>query len=344
MRLKNLFKMGLGAALAKGANIRIPLNVMLSVTNLCTSNCVYCNIPSRRQKELTTKEVFELIDQLVKLGTQRLGLWGGEPLTRDDIGNIIDYAKHKGLYVTMNSNGCLVEERKRDLKNLDHFILALDGPEEMHDRNRGAGSFRKAIQAIKILKDEMPVWTITVLTRNNLEGVDFILDTAKEFGIQATFQVLHHNDILGRDLEPLLPAQESYRVVVKKLIDKKRAGSPIASSFSYLNRVLNWPDYKKPVLSYSIDNLKCKAGQLYCNIDTDGSVYPCSLLVGKIKALNYLELGFKKAFDFMQDIPCKACNASCFTEYNYLYSLNPGVIFGWLKAIYASRKCVYANK
>jgi MoaA/NifB/PqqE/SkfB family radical SAM enzyme len=344
MRLKNLFRMGLGAALAKSANTRIPLNVMLSVTNRCTSNCVYCNIPSRLQKELTAKEIFGLIDQLADLGTQRLGLWGGEPLTRDDIGSIIDYAKNKGLYVTMDSNGYLAEEKIRDLRNLDHFILALDGPEKMHDRNRGAGSFQKAIKAIKILKDKMPVWTITVLTKDNLEGIDFVLETAKESGIQATFQVLHHNDILGKDLEALLPSRESYKAAIKKIIDKKKAGFPIVSSFNYLERVLNWQDYAKPMLSYPIDNLKCMAGRLYCNIDTDGSVYPCSLLVGKMKALNYLDSGFKKAFDSLRDIPCKACNASCFTEYNYLYSLNPGVIFGWLKAMRVSGKYSYADK
>jgi len=344
MRLKNIFNMGWEVLKANISNRRVPLNVMLSVTNRCTSNCIYCNIPSRRQRELTTKEIFGLIDQLIEMRTQRLGLWGGEPLIRDDIGQIVDYAKNKGLFVTLDSNGYLIKERLQDLKNLDHFILALDESEEMHDHNRGAGSFQKAMEAAKLLKGKLSTWTITVLTKHNLEGIDFILETARNYGFLATFQVLHHNEILGRNSESLLPSAEAYRTAIRKLIHKKKTGSPIASSLRYLEHLLNWPDYKKPTLSYPIDNLKCWAGQLYCNVDTDGSVYPCSLLVGKMKALNYLDVGFKKAFDYIQKVPCQACNASCFTEYNYLYSLNLSTIIEWLRAMHISRRHLRASK
>ncbi len=99
MGLKNIVGMGRGALLANLFGRRIPLSVMYSVTNRCPSQCAYCNIPNRKQRELTTKEAFSLIDQLVEAGTQRLALWGGEPLVRDDIGSIIDYAKIKGLYL-----------------------------------------------------------------------------------------------------------------------------------------------------------------------------------------------------------------------------------------------------
>jgi len=271
-------------------------------------------------------------------------LWGGEPLIRDDIGRIIDYAKNKGLFVTLDSNGYLAEERLECLKNLDHFVLALDGPLDAHERNRGAGSFQKAMKALKLLRGKVPVWTITVLTKHNLESIDFILEMAKNFDALATFQVLHHNEILGKNSESLLPSEGLYREAIKKLIDKKKTGSPIASSLRYLERLSNWPDYRKPALSHPVDSLKCWAGRLYCNVDTDGSVYPCSLLIGKMKALNYLEAGFKKAFDYIRETPCASCNASCFTEYNYLYSLDLSAVTGWLKAIHVSRRRPYANK
>lgn len=56
--------MGIGVLFAHLLNKRIPLNVMLSVTNHCPSRCSYCNIPDRNQKELTTKQIFYLIDEL----------------------------------------------------------------------------------------------------------------------------------------------------------------------------------------------------------------------------------------------------------------------------------------
>lgn len=338
MRMSNLINMGSGALRANIFNAKIPLNVMLSLTNRCTSNCNYCNIPNRKQRELSTKEVFSLIDQLSEAGTQRIGLWGGEPLLRDDIGMIIDYAKQKGLFVTLDSNGYLIEEKADLLKNLDHLLLSLDGPEHVHELNRGKGSFRKLMAAIKLLRKKIPIWTITVLTKNNLESVDFILETAMEYEFLTSFQVLHHNDVLGRNLSSLLPAREAYRAAIKKLIFKKKKGFPIASSYRYFEHILDWPDFEKTTLPYSVGKLKCWAGKLYCNVDTDGAVYPCSLLIGKTGSLNYLDAGFKKAFERMPEFNCGACNASCFTEYNYIYSLNIGSILLWLKAMHRTKK------
>ena len=54
---------------------------------------------------MTTREVFRLFDEIAAMGTIRIGLWGGEPLIRDDIGDILEYGKKKGFYITMDTNG-----------------------------------------------------------------------------------------------------------------------------------------------------------------------------------------------------------------------------------------------
>lgn len=360
MKLKNLIRMGWGAFGANLWNRRVPLNVMLSVTNRCLSRCSYCNIPNRKQKELTTDEIFSLIEQISELGCQRLGLWGGEPLIRNDIGQIIDYAKKKGLFVTLDSNGYLLPEKIKALNNLDHLILALDGPQEVHDLNKEPGSFQKAMSAIEAAAGRIPFWTITVLTKNNLDSIDFILNQARQYGFLATFQLLHHNDRLSRNQQTLSPSSQSYKRAIEKLILEKKNGTPIASSLNYLYHILNWPDYKtatspdepNPAKSASrrwvrflgrftsnrVNHLRCWAGRLYCNVDTDGSVYPCSLLVEKVNSLNFLEVGFKKAFNEVTFDSCKGCLASCFTEYNYLYSLDIATIIEWLKAMRKTKK------
>ena len=343
MKFKNIAKMGWETLRANLFNIKVPLNVMLSVTNRCPSRCSYCNIPSRKQKELTTAEVFRLIDQISEMGCQRLGLWGGEPLIRDDIADIINYAKKKRLFVTLDSNGYFLSQKMGALKGLEHLILGLDGPKEVHDLNREPGSFQKVMTAIKAAAGEIPTWTITVLTKNNIDSIDFILDKAREYGFLTTFQLLHHNNKLARNQEALLPSPESCKRGIKKLIEEKKKGAPIASSFNYLYHILQWDDYKITTYTHQVNNLKCWAGLLYCNVDTDGSVYPCSLLVEKVKSLNFLDVGFKKAFDSLTLDSCKACLASCFTEYNYLYSLDVGTIIEWLKAM-KKTKGIYARK
>jgi MoaA/NifB/PqqE/SkfB family radical SAM enzyme len=239
--------------------------------------------------------------------------------------------------VTLDSNGYLLPQKIKLISSLDHLILALDGPEEAHDLNREPGAFQKVMAAIEAVSGKIPLWTITVLTKNNINSIDFILDAARKYRFLATFQLLHHNDRMARNHDILLPSPASYKKAIEKLIIEKKKGAPIASSLNYLYHILHWPDYRTATYPYEINNLKCWAGRLYCNVDTDGSVYPCSLLVDRMGSLNFLEVGFEKAFENLKQNSCKGCMASCFTEYNHLYSLDISTITEWLKAMKKTR-------
>jgi len=282
---------------------------------------------------MTTAEILGLIDEMRKLGTKRLGLWGGEPLLREDIGRIISHAHDSGMYVTLDTNGILLKERVDVLNKLDHLVISMDGNRAGHDANRGAGTFDKVIAALELASKikGLKVWSLTVLTKENLQDIDFILDTAKRLKIYAAFQVLHHSDELGRNHEAMIPTDSQYREAIKKLIHRKRNGARISSSFRYLNYLLKWEDYVIRSRKGSHLSLRCKAGALYCNIDADGKVYACSLLVGREPAKNALEIGFKKAFESIPEVPCQACTAACYTEYNYLYALDPSCILEWIR-------------
>lgn len=333
MKINNMLKMGCVALAANIYKKKTPLNVMLSVTDRCTAHCSYCDIPGRGLKELDKQILFDLINQICSLGCQRLGIWGGEPLVRQDIGEIIDYAKNRRLFVTMDSNGHLLPQKMKEIRNLDHLILSLDGPQDMHDLNRGKGSFQKVMTAIEVAHNNVPFWTITVLTKYNLESIDFILEQARKYNFLTTFQLLHHNDILGRNKQDFLPSKNQYRKAILRLIEEKKRKAPIASSFKYLENLLKWEDYNLPTSPRRINKLKCWGGELFCNVDTDGSVYPCSLLIGKVNSLKFSEKGFKEAFETISRNGCQACLASCFTEYNYLYSLDIDTTLNWLKNI-----------
>jgi len=332
MKFGNLFKMAVHTGLANITNHTCPLNVMIAVTNKCNSRCGYCKIYTRKQRELTTAEIIELFNQLKKAGTQRIALWGGEPLVRDDIGELIDYTKNKcGFFISIDTNGYLVPNKIESLKKIDVLVISVDGPEQIHDKNRELGSFQKVIKALETAAPLMNVFTITVLTKENIKYIDYILDLAKKIGFSTTFQLLHHSDELASDNEDnMMPIAQQYRDAIKLLINRKREGYPIVSSVQYLEYILRWNDYKKTTLNESV-GLKCWAGKLYCNVDADGSVYPCSVMIGCVKPKNFLDVGFQEAFDNIRNIECQACAASCFTEYNFIHSLNLKVIYNWFK-------------
>jgi len=329
--------MGLRSLAYRWRGTRCPTNVMVAVTNRCNSRCRYCRIPSRPGRDMTTDELLRLVDELRAAGTVRLGLWGGEPLMRDDIGAIVSRAKRQGMYVTMDTNGLLWKERCGELRDLDHAVIAFDGNRAAHEANRGTGTFAKALEALEGASSTpgLKVWTLTVLTRHNLGDIDFILETAERLKIASAFQILHHNANLGRNHAELMVSNDQYREAVRHLLQRKREGARIASSTRYLNYLLAWPDYAVTTQPQPHLGLTCKAGALYCNVDADGKVYACSLLVDVAPAENARAVGFRKAFAAIPPLPCQGCTAACFTEYNYLYALDPVCIAQWVRAMRA---------
>lgn len=331
MYVRDAIKMGLASLGYKITCKRKPLNLMLSVTDRCTSNCRYCSIPERKGQGMSVNQIFSIIDQAVELGCARIGLWGGEPLIRPDIGEIIHYARSKGLYVTLDTNGYLVPEKIDAVLELSHLIISIDGREKPNDLNREPGSFKKVRRAMDAVGNRIPVWTLTVVTKHNLGEIDYLLSLCEERGYKASFQLLHHNEYLSRNHSELLPSDEDYRFFIRELWRAKRKGRPVINSFNYLKYLYTWSDFSKPTLREKRFGLKCLAGKLYCNIDTDGRLYPCSLLIDKVPAPDVLSLGLKKAFERISPLPCESCIATCFIEYNYLFALNFKTIMGWIR-------------
>lgn len=340
MKLSGQLAMGFDALLGFLGRHR-PVNVMASVTDRCPSRCAYCRIPERNRPDLPTDQWKRLFDEMAEAGTRRIGIWGGEPLVRDDIVELCRHARSLGIYVSLDSNGYLLPDRLEVLEAIDHLVLAYDGPREAHDANRQPGSHDRVMAAMEAASGRVRLWTITVLTRNNIHLIEEILGVASEYGFLATFQTLHHNEELGRNPEGLMPSREEYARAFSKLAELRRTGAPIANSAKYLDSLARWPDHRRTTSPQRLHGVSCRAGAMYCNIDVDGRVYPCSLLIGMYPgALNALDVGFRKAFEAASSLPCQACVAGCYTEYNYLYSLDMGVARQWFSSVRATDRAM----
>ena len=81
------------------------------VTRSCNLACSHCRASSKfgpYQNELTTKECFQVIDEIASFGSPLIILTGGEPLLRKDIFEIVDYGFKQGLRLVMAPNGTLL--------------------------------------------------------------------------------------------------------------------------------------------------------------------------------------------------------------------------------------------
>jgi MoaA/NifB/PqqE/SkfB family radical SAM enzyme len=307
-----------------------PLSVTIAVVGRCNYRCAYCKIWQQKKARMTTGQLLELIDQLSKMGTQRIGITQDEPLLHKDIGKIIDFCKERDIFVTLGTNGSLLEERIDQLKNLDVVIFSFDGPPEVHDRHRIPGAYDNVVNAMKVASARgIEIWTTTVLTKYNLDCIDYILEKAEELKFKAAFQLLYHSPQVAGSTESLLPPAQGYRRAIETLMEKKREGSPIINSFTLLKYLRDWPDYEHPFYDEAKVHkrkLKCWSGELFFHIESNGDVYPCTQLIGK--PANWLDVGLKKAMDSAKENRCPSCCLGAdYIEYNLLFSLHPEPIW-----------------
>ena len=91
---------------ARTREMRSPEAATFELTYGCNLRCVHCYNPTHRAlpQELTTQEVFSILDQLPDLGVVTLTFTGGELLVRPDVFDIFERAKRLGLLLDLISN------------------------------------------------------------------------------------------------------------------------------------------------------------------------------------------------------------------------------------------------
>jgi len=324
--LKNLF-------MAYAFGKKYPLTVSHIITTRCNLRCSYCDMWKHKEDEMNTSQIFQMLDEFSEMGMRRYGITGGEPLLRKDIGEVISYAKKKGLIVTLFTNGYFVKSRIDELKDLDVLITSFDGSKEVHEANRQEGAYDKVIEAIKIAREHgKVVWVGVTITKNNLNSIDFILEKSKELGFGMLFQPVYDYPGYSSDkAEDLQNFGYRYKKAIDKIIVAKKKGYLVLNSKKYLKLMKN-PLNQKP-------NKPCWAGKTYCALTPGGRVSPCFKIYALEQWPSGVEMGFKKAFLSLPDKPkCYGCFSYATTESNLFYSLNLPVMWNTYRCLIKHEK------
>ena len=92
---------------------------LLEITARCNMNCTFCFAEPDGAKDPSLDTVKRWIDDLTDPGKTLLQLSGGEPTVRDDLPEIVAYAKQVSCkYVQLNSNGLRLAEDEAFVKRL----------------------------------------------------------------------------------------------------------------------------------------------------------------------------------------------------------------------------------
>ncbi len=316
----------------------IPIFVTICVTPRCNLQCKYCYLGyyGGNSKEFTTEQLLNLIDELAQMGTKYISLNGGEALLRQDLGTIVNRIKEKNIICHLSTNALLIKKNISFIKKIDSLAISIDGARQSNDLNRGVGVYDKVLEAIEYLyRNNCKFHTHTVLTKNNKEALEEIVPLALKYKFKAQFSPLRNEDTPDKQI---ILGPTELRKITKKIIDYKKKGLPIFFSYKAYENLLNWPfTYDKQMtfdsLSITYRPIKCYIKRFSCHIEPDGLVYPCIVLVNKFKALNFLDIGFKKAWENLANNNCKACYNVCCNDLNLIFSFNPQAIWNAFKIV-----------
>lgn len=126
------------------------------LTLACCFGCRYCGSAGGRARadELSTAECMDAAEQLADLGCRRVSLIGGEVFLRRDWAQIAGRLTGLGVRVDVITNGYMMSpEVLEQLKQagVSSVAVSIDGPEDVHDAGRQAGSFKRAMEAVRVL-------------------------------------------------------------------------------------------------------------------------------------------------------------------------------------------------
>jgi len=170
-----------------------PFVLVWEVTQACELACKHCRAeadPERHPDELTTAEGERLLDEARRFGEgQLVVLSGGDPLSRDDVLDLVAYGVDRGLQMTMTPSGTasLTADRIEALADagLRRLALSIDGGSAAaHDEFRQEqGSFADTVAAARAARDAgLPLQINTTVCAETVDELPAIRDLVADLG------------------------------------------------------------------------------------------------------------------------------------------------------------------
>ena len=216
---------------------RLPILILCPVER-CNCRCRMCGYWSRKgTANLTLEQVESIAGEACDLGVIHAVFSGGEPLLHPDIINMCSVFKQSRTYVTVLTNGLLLEKWAEKLISVcDEIIVSLDGPREIHDDiRRVSGAYdriAKGIQAIQGQTDTIKISGRCTVQKRNIRYLRGIVDAAHELGLEkiSFLAVSDDREQFWQQAQPgepedLIPSIQEIPVLAKELsaLEKEHA-------------------------------------------------------------------------------------------------------------------------
>lgn len=288
-------------------------SMQMYLTNECNMRCPHCYMFAglKKDRELSTKEIFDIISSFRKRGGNNIVFSGGEIALRTDLYKILKYSYDLGISNEILTNGTLwsADLVQKVAPLITRVQISIDGyDEDTNSRIRGKGNFSKALNAVSLFYKtniDTEVSVTPYLDKDLSEDYQCYIDFARilnqkyhrpNFLVKFTFDILN-----GRTIHVSEKQKNDYQAIVTHIYNE-----------------LYGDFIDKPFLEFhkrgGIEN-NCDYGNIA--ISADGNVCLCPIIpemkpVGNIRINNFDELlDIAQKARVLSDInnlsPCKDC-------------------------------------
>lgn len=176
----------------------LPLTAMFELTYKCNLRCRHCYVvPDMHnglrdgglRRELDTRQVFNILDQLAEAGCLNIGFTGGEPFVREDIIDILEYARKKAFNIIVFTNGTLITPQMANiLKGLNINKVDISFHTTHKDTfdwlTKVKGTYKKVLRSVRLLKERgVDIYLKTTAMTINRDDLINIKHLAKKIGV-----------------------------------------------------------------------------------------------------------------------------------------------------------------
>ena len=287
-QFKNLIHAGAGAK--QICCFGLNPHVVWEMTSRCNLKCVHCHAfgGDTSSDELSKEEAIALIDQIASLDIRSLVFTGGEPLLREDLFDLIAYAKSIGFTVFIATNGTLItKEVAKLLREFDvGVVIGVDAMNpEIHDCIRGVeGAYDAVMQGIEnCIAENLYLHLNIVASRPNFDEVEKIIDYGDKIGVYSYFIYRFVPFGRGEEIRDYELGEEDFKALLDLILEKQREVRaiiiPVASP-EYWAYVLQ----RRGIHNRRIINFLghffggCLAGKGMMYIKPNGDVWACPFL------------------------------------------------------------------
>lgn len=287
-----------------------PINVYYEITIACDLKCKHCRaeaIPERSPEELTFYEIKELFDDVKDLGSNLI-VSGGDPLKREDIFEILEYAKKINLPfgIAPTTSPLLSFEKIKKIKDLGAYAISisLDGSnKESQDSFRGVeGTFEISVNVLKFAKEvNIPVQVNTTFTKENFNEIFKIYYFLKEnFSETIKRWSIFFIVPVGRGKELSLPCKEEIKELIEFLYEKSKEApfqittteAPFYRVFYVLKEIEKGKNIDEIIKRNKKMGFGVRDGNGVVFVSHKGDIYPSGFLNLKISNIRNEKISF----------------------------------------------------